>query len=328
MDRAAELLAYIYKMAEGTTDTVLTDRISFPWSNTQKPEYATLFLLGLIETSAFSTQPPEFSMLSLTSKGIRQARLCNMMFAKTMGDSMTDEEYTELLKALAANHLKHPGQEWQLIFPNSRLSFSEELRSYLSKLSSTTRLLRVVQDRPEDVYLRKCLAKELEDSPVRRAAAIMDAVGILPALDDVPQLVFAHFRRAAIPKEDIDYLLAAGYTQTEIEVLLTLAIKTAPIVATELPSAILSNAATILDEKVKSLTQPPPEPQQVEKKKPKLLNGIGKLLLGAVTGVGNALLYTGTLASPNPAAIGSMALASGGLAVSLFFQGLGDLRGE
>jgi hypothetical protein len=70
--------------------------------------------------------------------------------------------------------------------------------------------------------------------------------------------------------------------------------------------------------------QPAP---QVEPKKRKLLNGIGKLLGGAVTGLGNTLLWTGMLAAPNPA-IGYTAIACGGLAISMFLAGLGDLRGE
>ena len=67
--------------------------------------------------------------------------------------------------------------------------------------------------------------------------------------------------------------------------------------------------------------------ERVEKKKRKVLNGVGKILAGAVTGIGNVLLATGTIAAPNPATaygvIGSSALAIGSIC-----QGMGDLRGE
>jgi len=59
----------------------------------------------------------------------------------------------------------------------------------------------------------------------------------------------------------------------------------------------------------------------------KLFNGVGKILVGVVTGAGNILLAAGTIAAPNPATvygvIGSSALAIGGIC-----QGIGDLRGE
>jgi hypothetical protein len=63
------------------------------------------------------------------------------------------------------------------------------------------------------------------------------------------------------------------------------------------------------------------------KKKRKIFNGIGKLLGGAVAGIGNALLVAGTLIAPNPAT-GYGAIVSGGIAVTSFFAGLGDLKGE
>ena len=59
----------------------------------------------------------------------------------------------------------------------------------------------------------------------------------------------------------------------------------------------------------------------------KILNGIGNLLTGFVTGGANALLFAGTIAAPNPAtafpAIGSAAMAMGAI-----FKGVGELRGE
>jgi hypothetical protein len=140
----------------------------------------------------------------------------------------------------------------------------------------------------------------------------------------VPELVFAHFRRAAIPREDLEFLLNAGFTQAEVDVLLAIAVYTAAKVGSRVPSAIVNEAAVALEQTVPTLTEPQVAPAP---KKRKLLNGIGKLLGGAVAGVGNALLLTGTLTAPNPAT-GYAAVASGGLAVSTFLAGLGDLRGE
>jgi hypothetical protein len=66
------------------------------------------------------------------------------------------------------------------------------------------------------------------------------------------------------------------------------------------------------------------EPQ---KKKRKIFNGIGKLLGGSAAGIGNVLLLTGSIVAPNPATLYA-AIASGGIAVSTLFAGIGDLRGE
>lgn len=63
------------------------------------------------------------------------------------------------------------------------------------------------------------------------------------------------------------------------------------------------------------------------KKKRKIFSGVGKILAGAIAGGGNALLGLGTIAAPNPAT-GYAVIASCGLAVGSFCQGIGDLRGE
>jgi len=66
---------------------------------------------------------------------------------------------------------------------------------------------------------------------------------------------------------------------------------------------------------------------QEQKKKRKIFNGNGKLLGGSAAGIGNVLLLTGSIIAPNPATIYA-AIASGGIAVSTLFGGIGDLRGE
>ena len=66
---------------------------------------------------------------------------------------------------------------------------------------------------------------------------------------------------------------------------------------------------------------------EAQPKKRKILNGIGKILGGAIAGTGNVLLLVGTIAAPNPAT-GYGAIASSAIAVASVMQGAGDLRGE
>ena len=107
--------------------------------------------------------------------------------------------------------------------------------------------------------------------------------------------------------------------------LLTLAVHRAHALALsgKLPSYIAEETAQALPTALDALHQD----LLPARKKRKILNGIGKILGGAVAGIGNAFLVTGTVAAPNPAT-GYAAIASGGIAVSSFFAGLGDLKGE
>jgi hypothetical protein len=125
---------------------------------------------------------------------------------------MTDGEYAELLSALARKHLKHPGVEW----PQKNIAILICPRRGPS--ASTT-------------------SSSVCANSVRHAAAAMEASGILPALDDASELVFAQFRRAAIPREHLEFLLNAGFTQAEVDVLLAIAVNTAAKVASRVPSA-------------------------------------------------------------------------------------------
>jgi hypothetical protein len=232
---------------------------------------------------------------------------------------MTDDEYASLLRALAGKHLK-PLQPSLYPIPY--------LQNVLERISSTARLSRVAAERVADQILLDRLCGELEQSPVEEAARHMDEVGIPDALDDAPSLVFGQFRRSAIPSEDIALLRRAGFTDDEVEVLLAVAVEQAHVLAnrSDLPSNVVAEAAEALRRAVESLRLPL-APAAPEKKKRKILNGIGKLLGGAIAGVGNVPLATGTLVAPNPAT-GAAAIASGGLTVSSWFAGLGDLRGE
>ena len=147
--------------------------------------------------------------------------------------------------------------------------------------------------------------------------------------------------------EDFELLRRAGYSNDEIEVFVVEALENAQTIARhpELPSEVLEHALTALTDSLAYLRTAPlypgpgaaaappyPAPPEAaapppEKKKGKTLNGIGKLLGGAIAGVGNVLLATGTIVAPNPATAYG-AIASSGLAVASIFGGLGDLTGE
>jgi len=192
----------------------------------------------------------------------------------------------------------------------------------LARLYQTTRLLKAAQSRPQDELLLMNLGQELKDSPVQRVSDLMEKAGILDALDDAPGPIFRGFRRSAVPPEDWEFLSRAGFSDDEIEILFVIAEEGAEELgyATHRPSRILSDASDAL-----SGPQSIVGPQVDERKKRKILNGIGKILGGAVAGTGNVLIATGAIIVP---AAGAAAIASGGLAISSIFAGLGDLRGE
>ena len=234
---------------------------------------------------------------------------------------MTDEEYLNLLTALAKKHLRLSGRQ-------SHMS-DEALRLYriLEHVSGTMHLLKVLRDRDDSILLERLVEELKEHSPVRTATDLLEAWGILDALDDAPGLVLSELRRPAIPREDEEYLRIAGFDSHDIEVLFAVAIHQAHALAStdKMPSDVAEEAAQALQTVLQTLQSPtsvfPP------KKKRKVLNGIGKLLGGATVGIGNVLLLVGTVTAPNPAT-GYGAIGCGGIAVASFFAGLGDLRGE
>jgi hypothetical protein len=236
---------------------------------------------------------------------------------------MTDEEYKHFLTALAGKHFKNR-------LPLINL---DNVRMELARASEASLLLKMMRnsiDPNTSQHFYSPLFQRLQqDSPVKKAVEQMDAAGILDALDDAPSLVLGELRQSAIPKQDEDFLRSAGFDDNEIEVFFTLAIDKAHTLAlnnnNKLPSEIAWEAVNVFSAKVnKLLKEPPAEPF---KKKRKTFNGIGKLLGGAVTGLSNVLLATGTIAAPNPATAYG-AIACGAVAVASLFAGLGDLRGE
>lgn len=249
---------------------------------------------------------------------------------------MTPDEYRDLLKALAAKHIRAPR------FDQNRPPFhdGDQWLHLLDDVSALARLANAVAaDRRQDEQLLHVLRRRLaEESPVELATSMMDEVGILDALDDAQSLVFGNFSRSAVPEEDIELLRRAGFSNAEIEVLLALAVEYAHKMAEERnkfgrwsgPRGPLESTSEILEDAVKALREATEKLGQVPeppKKKRKLFNGIGKLLGGSVMGIGNALVATGTILAPNPAT-GSIAIASGAGAVVSMMAGIGDLRGE
>jgi hypothetical protein len=232
---------------------------------------------------------------------------------------MTDEEYSSFIKALARIHLGH--------FRVAR-ERADDTRRAFDRVSATVRLWKLARELDAEGALLNQLLEQLEVSPVADVRRIMDGAGLLDALDEAPSLVFGQFRRSAIPPEDMEILRQAGFSDDEIEVLLAVAVDQAHALAGLglPPSSVVADAEEALRHAIKTLSSlsMAVEPQ---KKKRKLFNGIGKLLGGSAAGIGNILLLTGSIVAPNPASLYA-AIASGGIAVSTFFAGIGDLRGE
>ncbi len=238
---------------------------------------------------------------------------------------MTDEEYKEYLDALARRHLK----------PGSLARFgpggaAEHLTYDIDRLSSAARFVRVAADRPENANLLKEVAQEINNAYVEHIFTAMEYSGVLPALDEAPEITFPNLRRSVIPEEDAYLLRHAGVEDAEAEITILIHYArthvgrqdSSPSRIAQRAQAELKNAAV----RVEQLASQPDTPAAPIKKR-KLFNGIGKILAGTVTAAGNLLLATGTIIAPNPAtaygAIASSALAIGGV-----FQGIGDLRGE
>lgn len=260
---------------------------------------------------------------------------------------MTDEEYVAFLVALAAKH--GIGARGADTVPFSGVERAQEIGRLLNDLSGAVRALKLASKNSDDTNVIGSLWKLLQPAPdigaaldsirdtaaparkvrarslMRRAVDAMEDERALEALDDAKEVVFAYLNRKVIPEEDLHVLRKAGFGDDEIEVMIRLAIHKAREIGsgTQSPSRIADEAVLA----VESAVWPPPGTGVPEKKKRKLLNGIGKMLGAAVAGVGNVLLVTGAVVAPNPAT-GSAAIASCGLAISTMFAGIGDLRGE
>jgi hypothetical protein len=222
---------------------------------------------------------------------------------------MTDDEYNRFLVALAGKH--------EIGF--SPLQGNYNAQQELNRLSQIVRLLKAAQSRPEDTQSTALLREELQTRPLDPVRSLMSQAGLLDAVDDAPAVFFREFRRSAVPPEDYEILKRAGITDDEIEIMLVLAEEEARMCAhPEFRSEKLLQDASDALSQSDLLTNP-------SKKKRKIFNGIGKILGGAVAGVGNTMIAAGAIVVP---AAGAAAIASAGLAITSICGGIGDLRGE
>lgn len=236
---------------------------------------------------------------------------------------MTDTEYERFLTALARKHVSSP------------IGPPDEVARLENKLREMIRLSREVQDARRPAMDKDAQTKEaarslfyaLQDrreEPVLTAQSAMERAGILAALEDAPDAVFGNLRASAIPQEDLQLLYRAGIEDPELEIAIAVeyakarGLRAAPQGISERLYEIEKMQRDVAEQLAKGA--PPP-------KKRKILNGIGKILGGAIAGTGNVLLLCGTILAPNPAT-GAGAIASGAVAVASIFQGAGDLRGE
>jgi hypothetical protein len=235
---------------------------------------------------------------------------------------ITDEEYRELLVALAVKHLR----------ADALLGNVDRLRSELNRLIWISKLNEAVRGIPpqqqfHEPELLAPLVQQLLESPVPTVISVMEEVGMMDALDEAPELVFGNLRRSAIPEEDIQLLRAAGVQHPEAEITITISHSReflARQYPNESPSQVARQGVDTLQQSASELRmQQLPSPAR----KRKLFNGIGKILGGAVMGAGNVLLACGTFIAPNPATAYT-ALGSAAVGIGSIFQGIGDIRGE
>ena len=226
---------------------------------------------------------------------------------------LSDKEFQELLTALAHKHLRHEFLRAE----------SAGLQKNTDELLSTRRFLQALLDRPERAALfSDALSQELRETSVKSIVTALHDSGILDALDELPQLVFANLRRSVVPEEDIGIFRRAGIDDPEAEMILL--IHHAQLFASShrTSSSVFREADGLLTRSGADLKR-----QDTPRRKRKVCDGIGNLLLGVATAGGNALLGAGTIVAPNPAT-GYAVISSTAVAVGAIFKGLGDLRGE
>jgi len=136
---------------------------------------------------------------------------------------------------------------------------------------------------------------------VNIAVGWMERAGVIDALEEGADLIFENLRRAAIPVEDVGLLRDAGIRDPEAEITILIHYTQRHVGRHNTrPGEVLSSANDHLHRAAASLS----ESSDVETPrlvKRKIFNGIGKILAGTVTGLGNTLLGLGTVVAPNPA---------------------------
>jgi hypothetical protein len=274
-------------------------------------------------------------------------------YCNRLGVNMSDDEYSAFLRALAAKHRLGAARQESDAF--SDWEWKAEITRTLHELSAAVRALKATINSYQDFdvigtligsvwppagkvgHIDKGTLSAVADaaeritsskpiSIIRKSVDIMDEGRMLDALDDGREIVFKHLHRGVVPPEDVDLLRAAGFDDNEIEVLLALAMHKARDISVGPQSASgIANDVVKTAEIALAGLSTPKGPK--ESKKRKILNGIGKVLGGAVLGIGNVLLATGTVVAPNPATA-YLSLGSGATAVASLLTGMGDLRGE
>jgi len=236
----------------------------------------------------------------------------------------TESEYRAILEAIAKKYLK-PFRLGRHFHPEG-----DHLQYVLDEMVKSALFVKVVQDRCDNLDLYKPLGEELQyGAHMNDVRYAFERSGVQEALDENQAAIFEDLSPAVIPAVDIELLRKSGFDEPEAELLLICLYARKHLISRDYrPSSILNNAETEIRNAAQELLKVDPDSKNDTVKKPrKWFNGIGKILAGGITGLGNLLLGIGSIPSAGPASthvtIGSCALAIGAIS-----QGIGDLRGE
>jgi hypothetical protein len=242
---------------------------------------------------------------------------------------MSDDEYRAFLDALARKYLRLHR------IHRHHLMEDDHLRYELERAASLGRLVHVAEDRPEDARILSALGQGLRETYLSGVVDALDESGVLRAIEEDRETIFANLRRSVIPDEDLALLRQSGILDPDAEITLLIHYARQHLGRPSYdahPSDAVKEVPTLVQEAGQRLEQyaGPPKaaaPEKQPEKKRKIFNGVGKILSGAVTGIGNLLLGAGGIVAPNPATAYAV-IGSSALAVSAICQGVGDLRGE
>jgi hypothetical protein len=241
------------------------------------------------------------------------------------GKEMNDKEYGEFLEAVGKRYLRlHRASRW---FHPEGIG---HLHYDIERLASTARLVHAVEERSNETAWYGPLSKELKNTYIQNVTNLLDAAGIIDALDEHGELIFSNLSRELIPDEDIALLHRAGVEEPEAEVTIVIQELRQSARSRDIrASSVLREASKKLEEAAKQLSpvESNSDDEKAEVKPRKYFTGIGRILSGGIVGAGNLLLGIGTIPASGGATAGAV-IASSALAVGLVSQGIGDLRGE
>ena len=236
---------------------------------------------------------------------------------------MTEKEYREFLEAVGKRHVRLHRETFGPGGP-------DHFRTHLEGLGRTYRLVRVVSERPDETSLYELLGGDLKHNYIGAVFAALQRSGVSEALDEHGEIIFPNLSMEVVPSEDIAFLREAGVPEPEAELVILVHHARSVLQSTDAkPSEILKLSSDLLLKVASELAGTPQTTSRKEAKaKPrKILNGIGKILSGAIAGAGNLLIGIGAIPVSGGAA-GAAVIASCAVAVSAVAQGWGDLRGE